>query len=1010
MKRRRSNRSTSTSTDRSSAVPTPLARTFTEKGKEVSKPQAQIQSKGTAAERLGQLQSRYSKQVDSSKRVTVEESSDDDDDDEPQSSSPRRSPIKKSIIRDSDDEELIPTKTQSQPQSSFDPVLSGTPALPSLSTKTNNQGKKRGIPQISREAFAPFLTERTGVPLESESLGNRDSMQMQSSEDHRGKAGDPKKKSKLQGQQQQVKGTKLMKLGMPSTKATGNEIEEDEISDDVMSSPIRDFSDEEMLGVQEKEIDLDEDAILAPNSDLSTQEQARLRKSSQVNGLPRVISSHKKKAGESSRSIDRNHASSQLNGKVASSLDLSLSHAELRAQPGSPAAKGQVLKLVQTSEHFPYFLRDDVEKYLQKAKIAVPKSSTNQAHSQSQSQSQSQSVTADESDGFKYLHLKDTWTLQLDEGDASSWGTNEAEAEETVLVLILWMDANTYDVQLISKESLSDLQSKFECDPWVDNNGRDWKGVIRPKDIPRSTSNWSQNHRKNESSMDMESLSAMNASLLLAIEELRKEKTTLAVQRDDAIDAKDLLEEEKEEWENLRAEFQEELAASGLTGEGKRALGTESEVKSLVKELKKQLNQTQKDKISALEDVDYFQQEARNATASASNMSIELQAAQSALQKVTRQLEVGLANQRDATKKHRQTLEDKIRQLEIQNKILVSQNAKTNDDVRKKAALWDAMEAREKEEKEAEKKKKEKVEGKKEQERLEALKELEDEARELQSLAELEGEPIAVDLSSGRASRSRRRGPAPVVDSAAPPSVAPQPPIAQQLPALVQAQVHQDAPQSNIESEAANLEMNELPSSHAGQIVEENNPTDLGALASPEISASMEAALQTQVPYPETQMSQIPSSPASLPNSDILQTQANPQTQASRSTETNPKAAPKTNATPRSSTSSSHNTPLAFGFGFNQAPTNQSRPSFTGFGFSSPSRPFAALRHSFGSNASAQSSTEALVEPQVNANEAEKSADKRREEEESLEKEDQQQPQGNAWLVSNQERVLLKSL
>ena len=145
---------------------------------------------------------------------------------------------------------------------------------------------------------------------------------------------------------------------------------------------------------------------------------------------------------------------------------------------------------------------------------------------------------------------------------------------------------------------------------------------------------------------------------------------------------------------------------------------------------------------------------------------------------------------------------------------------------------------------------------------MEALKELEDEARELQSLAELEGEPIAVDLSSGRASRSRRRGPAPVVDSAAPPSVAPQPPIAQQLPALVQAQVHRDAPQSNIESEAANLEMNELPSSHAGLIVEENNPTDLGALASPEISASMEAALQTQVAYRETQMSQIPSSPA----------------------------------------------------------------------------------------------------------------------------------------------------
>ncbi|PWN48991.1 hypothetical protein IE53DRAFT_388800 [Violaceomyces palustris] len=333
--------------------------------------------------------------------------------------------------------------------------------------------------------------------------------------------------------------------------------------------------------------------------------------------------------------------------------------------PHSQLARKHIVGLVQTSDYIPDLLKQEVEQYVMRAKRAPAASQVSDgggiggsgggersfrsplpAEKSAPQSSQDNSETQE--DG--HLRTKPTWVFELERSTSGSGGQQKPTRS---LILLVMTEEGWFDVQEVDDHLLEPLRSDVRYSAWFDCEGRRFPPFRSRKVVGGA-----------EPSLGEEEQEA--ASLGGSQEDQGETRTIPAL---------------RSEIQKLKRELEDE-----------RRLRSEMEARH-VKE-KERLNVAKK---SAEEEYEFMRNLYSQASTSAANSADEARVNLERAEKLERQLKEGLALQSNLGKEARKRVEMENSRLKGQIKLLTSQNRRTDDGVRRKAAEWEALEARERE-------------------------------------------------------------------------------------------------------------------------------------------------------------------------------------------------------------------------------------------------------------------------------------------------------------------------
>ena len=394
---------------------------------------------------------------------------------------------------------------------------------------------------------------------------------------------------------------------------------------------------------------------------------------------------------------------------------IGVSHSDISGSSSmgwSTLPRQEVIELVNRSPHVPAFLREEVGKFVLRAKRAAQSQRSSNVLSASQSQSQSQDTSETQEDGF--LRTKNIWCFELLVTSSSvnaagmTAGLDEASdlmmrltqsqpssSQARVIILLIDTAEGTFDIQEVEDSLASILRKDTRYSAWHDADGR----------------KWSSNTAANPAGADLTRGEAADAG-----QGAESAAATAAV-----------------------------AAAPDLNAEIAKLQTEVAQLRTALSSAEQARVKAERSRDEAKEDRDFIRGLYDRASASAGTAQAEAAEATERADRLEQQLNEGLEMHKKMSQMHIERVRSDMQQLETQMKILHEQIRLTDQEsIRQKAALWDAKEAEERD---------------RERERKQRIKANEEKRRKL--VAELGGDPNA-DLSSGVQVPITNRDPSPV--------------------------------------------------------------------------------------------------------------------------------------------------------------------------------------------------------------------------------------------------------
>ncbi|PWN40182.1 hypothetical protein IE81DRAFT_368511 [Ceraceosorus guamensis] len=321
-----------------------------------------------------------------------------------------------------------------------------------------------------------------------------------------------------------------------------------------------------------------------------------------------------------------------------------MSKEELLRDPHTPEARRSIIRLVEQSPYVPAFLKREVQHFLlrhdqSEAQASVSTQGRAATH-------QSLSETQEEA-GF--LPTKKEWLFELERGDART----------PYLVLALLTDQQQqemqadqpgldYELSTLDEESVRQVYSDPDYDPWLDKNGHLF--VVRGFPAPVACAG---------AGTDIESFGS--ASLA------NRQPTSQSLSIDDVKSTPAWLDLQTQN-ENLYASLQ-----SAKNHHGK---------------MSHQLESAEQQRQEAREEVAFIRTLYDRASEAAAESANDLRHAENRVRQLESQLADGLDAFRTAARSQRLDLEGRLKRSQDQVRLLLAQAALTDDEIRSDAQRW----------------------------------------------------------------------------------------------------------------------------------------------------------------------------------------------------------------------------------------------------------------------------------------------------------------------------------
>ncbi|CEH19197.1 hypothetical protein CBOM_05861 [Ceraceosorus bombacis] len=322
-----------------------------------------------------------------------------------------------------------------------------------------------------------------------------------------------------------------------------------------------------------------------------------------------------------------------------------VSKEELLKDPHTPEARRSIVRLVEQSPYVPAFLKGEVQRFLLKHDQSEAQASVSTQHRGATHQSLSQTQ---EEAGF--LPTKKEWLFELERGDART----------PYLVLALFTDHQQqqdmqadqpgldYELSTLDEESVRQVYSDPDYDPWLDKNGHLF--VVRGFPAPVACAG---------AGTDIESFGSANlanrqpTSQSLSIEDVKSTPAWLDLQTQN---------------ENLYASLQS-------------AKNDHDKMSHLLESAEHQRQE-------AREEVAFIRTLYDRASEAAAESANDLRHAENRVRQLESQLADGLNAFRTAARSQRLDLEGRLKRSQDQVRLLLAQAALTDDEIRSDAQRW----------------------------------------------------------------------------------------------------------------------------------------------------------------------------------------------------------------------------------------------------------------------------------------------------------------------------------